>query len=102
MWFLLSRVVCVKTGITCDATERFRSLPLPCAKSLWEARTEEEWVEEYKMCGGAVSHAGLDSFGDLMEANERLKEVSYARRLDVWNANADKLGTLLNAAVSTV
>jgi len=102
VWFLLSRVVCVKTGITCDATERFRSLPLPCAKSLWEARTEEEWVEEYKMCGGAVSHAGLDSFGDLMEANERLKEVSYARRLDVWNANADKLGTLLNAAVSTV
>jgi hypothetical protein len=102
VWFLVSRVVCVKTGITCDAIEGFRALPLACAKTLWEASTRDAWVSEYDVYGATTPGVGLDSFGSLIELNKRRNEPAHARRLDVWNAQVDQLGSLLNAAVSMV
>jgi hypothetical protein len=102
VWFLISRVVCVKTGIPCDAIESFQTLPLACPKTLWEASTCDTWVSEYDVYGASTLGAGLDSFGSLIESNRRWKEPAHARRLDVWNAQGDKLGFLLNAAVSMV
>ncbi|KAF2846068.1 hypothetical protein T440DRAFT_459260 [Plenodomus tracheiphilus IPT5] len=102
VWFLISRIVCVKTGIPCDATESFRTLPLACPKTLWEASTIEIWASEYDVYGATTPGAGLDSFGSLIESNKRCKEPAHARRLDVWIAQVDKLGSLLNAAVSMV
>jgi hypothetical protein len=102
VWFLISRVVSIKTGIPCDAIESYRTLPLPCPETLWEASTRDAWVSEYDVYGAITPHAGLNSFGSLIESNKRGEEPTHARRLDVWNAQADKLGSLLNAAVSMV
>ena len=102
MWFLMSRVVCVKTGIPCDATESFRTLPLACPKTLWEASTRDAWVSEYHMYGATTPAARLNTFGCLIESKKQWKEPAHARKLDLWNAEVDKLGSLLNAAVSMV
>ena len=102
VWFLISRVVCVKTGIECDAIKCFRNLPLPCPKTLWDASTREAWVSEYDVYGANTPLAGLDSFGSLIESNKRGTELAHARKLDLWNAQVDRLGSLLNAAVSMV
>ena len=101
-WFLIRCVVCVKTGIPCDATENFRTLPLACSKTLWEASTHDAWVSEYHVYGATAPVARLDTFGSLIESQKQWKEPAHARKLDVWNAQVDKLGSLLNAAVSMV
>ena len=101
LWFLVDRVVCAKTGTPCESTQRFRALPLPSHKSIWEADSHTVWQSEYDIWGTTYSR-GLSRFGDLIDAHKRASDKSHARKLDAWNAGADSLGILLNIATGMI
>jgi len=72
-------------------------LPLPAAKTQWEARSEETWLGE--LGTGVLS---ITTFGELVEAKKRRDEAFHAQWLNSWNAESDHLGFLLNLAVTMV
>lgn len=74
----------------------YLTLPLLSAKSLWEARTQDEWEWEK-----AVDDTGypLATFGELLAAQRSPDNPLYARKLNNWEAGADKLGMMMNIAV---
>ena len=76
-------------------TEQPHLSALPCPKGQWEARTEETWHEE--MNAEIIS---LQTFGDLVQAKKHCDISCYAQQLDIWNAAADSLGTLMNISVA--
>lgn len=102
VWFLISRVVCVRTGISCPTIDSYMTLPLSSPKTLWEAATHDAWASEYETYSSTLPGLGLDNFGSLVDFNKRWKEPVHARKLNVWNAQVDQLGSLLNAAVSMI
>ncbi|KAK3678417.1 hypothetical protein LTR78_001714 [Recurvomyces mirabilis] len=98
VWFLLAKSVFVKTRAGCDATEAPWTLPLPCPRQQWEARTCEAWSEEM----GAAQPDQLSTFGGLVVAKTQTGHKQNARALNSWNASADGLGLLLNLAAGTM
>ncbi|KAH8674627.1 hypothetical protein BGZ60DRAFT_404421 [Tricladium varicosporioides] len=101
LWFLIGRIVSIRTGIQCDAVHAFRVIPLPSPKSVWEARHASEWESERDHVCRNLNH-GMTTFGDLIDAHRGVLQPSNARRLDIWNAGADNLSSLLNLAVAMV
>ncbi|KAF2495287.1 hypothetical protein BU16DRAFT_385713 [Lophium mytilinum] len=100
LWFLIGCVICIKTGIPCDPSQSYRFLPLPGLKSLWDAPTESAWELEYEAT--RILHtSGLETLGDLIDAQNSRYSPSNAQNLDKWNAGVDNLGALLNL-VSTM
>ncbi|KAF2137752.1 uncharacterized protein K452DRAFT_98095 [Aplosporella prunicola CBS 121167] len=102
VWFLISRLVSVRTGIPCDAVEQFLALPLPSPKVIWETSTRDMWVSEHDACGTAMHEPDLVNFGGLIESHKRRNEPAHARKLDTWNAESDHLGSLLNVTVAMI
>ncbi|KAK4552086.1 hypothetical protein LTR86_010622 [Recurvomyces mirabilis] len=98
VWFLLAKSVFVKTRAGCDATEAPWTLPLPCPRQQWEARTCEAWRDEM----GAAQHDQLTTFGGLVVAKTQTGHKQNTRALNTWNASADGLGLLLNLAAGTM
>lgn len=100
LWFLIGCVICVKTGLVCDASQSYRTLLLPSPKSLWEAPTQSAWESEYE-ASRILQTSGLVTLGDLIDVQQSDFLPSNAQKLDKWNAGVDNLGTLLNL-VSTM
>ncbi|KIW67837.1 hypothetical protein PV04_07061 [Phialophora macrospora] len=95
LWLLIGCVVCVKTGVACDPSGSYRSIPLPGPKSLWEASTQSAWELEYE--ASRMLHVrGPVTLGDLVALQRSAYTPSNAGKLDVWNARVDNLGSLLN------
>jgi hypothetical protein len=71
--------------------------PLPSAKSVWEAKTEEEWARAYAStdmgCIGAFS-----ILNDLAQANQETDDPDNERRMEMWNSGVDNFGMLMNIA----
>lgn len=101
IWFLLDRIVSVSTGISCGASQSFRDLPLPCTKTLWEARTYSSWETEYVTVYSNTTPR-LHRFGDIIDANKGLEDPFNLHLIDTWNAGIDDLGGLLNLALAMV
>ncbi|KAH6670595.1 hypothetical protein B0J14DRAFT_99524 [Halenospora varia] len=101
LWFLIGRIVSIRTGIQCDAVHAFRIIPLPSPKSMWEARCASEWEAERDHACRNLNH-GMATFGDLIDAHREATQQSNARTLDIWNAGADNLSSLLNLAIAMV
>ena len=95
LWFLVGCVVCVKNGNTCDASQSYRTIPLPSPKSLWEAPTQSAWESEYE-ASLTFQTSGLVTLGDLIDVQQSDYTPSNARKLDKWNVGVDNLGSLLN------
>lgn len=88
-------VICIKTGLNLDPSQSYRSIPLPSIKCLWEAPTQSAWESEYE-ASRILQTNGLDTLGDLLDAQKLRHLPRNARKLDVWNAGVDNLGSLLN------
>lgn len=101
IWFLLDRIISVSTGIPCGSSQAFRDLPLPCTKTLWEARTYSGWESEY-VAVYSNSAPRLHRFGDLIDANKGVEEPFDLQLIDTWNAGIDNLGGLVNLALAMV
>jgi hypothetical protein len=96
VWFMITRTIVVQSQ-ECATTNMPWTLPLPAPKTLWEARSEEDWMREM----GAGSPE-LNTFGSLVRAKQKNSDREQKQVLGAWNARADTLGSLLNVAVSIV
>lgn len=74
---------------------------LPCTKTEWEAKTESQWITAYRNAASS-SVTSLHTFGDLIDAHQRVPGGRVSERLDIWNAEIDHLGMSLNMAVYIV
>ncbi|KAF7590323.1 hypothetical protein BBP40_002973 [Aspergillus hancockii] len=101
-WFIISRVICVKTGIPCDTTEVYRAIPLPSSQSLWAASCPEMWDSEYRASQVRYCRPRLAYFGELIEAQRNPGDAMMAQKLDTWHAGADQLGFMLMLATAMV
>lgn len=104
--FILGLVFDIRNGRPCFVSDHFREILLPCTKSEWEAKTEAQWRKEYDFAAGNTRSANntitLRTFGDLIDAHQRLPGGQVSERLDRWNADIDHLGMALNLAVRVV
>jgi hypothetical protein len=103
VFFLICRCISISTGIEgCDALYEFTDLPLSCPKTLWEARTRDEWEVEYTAYS-ATYDSGMHTMGMLIDAhNKSMEDASRSNLLNIWNARTDNLGELLNIVTSTL
>ncbi|KIV78005.1 hypothetical protein PV11_09773 [Exophiala sideris] len=101
LWFLIGCVVCIKTGNIYDRSQSYRSLQLPSPKCVWEANTEAAWGME-RDATRTCQMSGLATLGNLIDAQKSADESLNAKKLDEWNAGADKLGSLLNLVGAVV
>lgn len=76
-------------------------LPLPAHKSLWEAKTEDEWIVKYDEMLRLREGRGYLRYLDLMElgkgnGGERMKD------LNAWMVSGDAFGILVMMAATTL
>ncbi|PSN59305.1 hypothetical protein BS50DRAFT_508558 [Corynespora cassiicola Philippines] len=81
----------------CPGIGTLEHTPLISPKAMWEARTQEEWKGEKDFHS---SRAPIKMFGELIDARRRPNDPSNARKLEAWEAGTDKLGFLMNLAVT--
>src|SRR5438105_2934891 len=94
----------------CDVILNPYAIPIPGSKTLWEARTAEEWEIVYDewWAGLKGGKPRLDTLGDLVMAKntsvQALAQGVFGSGiddiLDDWHANLDGLGMLLAAVLS--
>ena len=77
----------------------YLSLPLQSSKTLWEARTRDEWHVEQDM--NELNYP-IWTFGELLEAQALRKDGGYAKKLNNWEVGVDKLGTMMSIAMELV
>lgn len=70
-------------------------LPVVSSKTLWEARSITEWATEKTLYDASDP---MTSFDELVKAKRRSNQPYYRRKLETWDAGADKMGILLNIA----
>ncbi|OTA99074.1 hypothetical protein M426DRAFT_96034 [Hypoxylon sp. CI-4A] len=100
-WFLLSRVMDLRFGVTCPSVTNYRALPLCSPGPLWEARTREGW-EAARQAYCKSGETPLRHFGDLVGARSAPPDTECGKELSRWYANCDKLGLLLTFATTMV
>lgn len=98
LWLLICRVFNT-FDCPCPGPGTFEHTPLLSSKAVWEARTQEEWKGEKDFHS---SHSPIKIFGELIDARRKPNEPTNARRLEAWEAGTDKLGFLMNLAVTFV
>jgi hypothetical protein len=102
LFFLICRCVSVDTGLPrCATLEDSTGLPLASPKTLWEAKTREEWESEYADYS-TTQETRMLTMGMLIEAREHSYNSAKSQLLDSWNGRADNLGNLLNIAAGMV
>lgn len=74
---------------------------MPCSKTEWECKTEEDWVKEHEIAAGGSATA-MYNFGELVDTHRQPPDAQSFRKLSTWNAGIDHLGVLLNIAARLV
>lgn len=109
LWYLLSRVIAIDVGIPCEGCPPLENLALPSSRTLWEARSQEEWLaersaydarhpittmEDLSVCRASsdiefasVAHAAAANHQSTMSAQQRLFD---------WEAGGDRLTVMMN------
>ncbi|KAL7900526.1 hypothetical protein HDV64DRAFT_267582 [Trichoderma sp. TUCIM 5745] len=95
VWFLISRIIAVQTGGSSMPEYPMNLLPVVSSKTLWEARSATEWQTEKALYDASDP---MSSFEELVNAKRRSNQPYYRRKLETWDAGADKMGILLNIA----
>lgn len=95
VWFLITKVLSVKTAASCAKSRTPLELPLPSQKLQWEARDNYTWQQEI-----VASTPAITTLGALVECKKQCTDPSHAQRLDSWNARSDNLGALMNIATT--
>ncbi|KAJ8099055.1 hypothetical protein POJ06DRAFT_255835 [Lipomyces tetrasporus] len=102
LWFLITRIVSVRNGAECASYDYNYFLPVCSAKTMWEARTREEWESELAFHEVGRIRRELWNLGALVDAHRQSYDPMSAFLLDAWDASTDKLGTLMSLCVSLV
>ncbi|KAF4987992.1 hypothetical protein FGRMN_10040 [Fusarium graminum] len=99
LWLIISCVITIESGKICDGCSALDTLALPSSKTLWEARSLEEWQTEkafYDMSNP------LATLGELVEAKKNAGNPFEAQKLQTWEMGSDKMTAMLNLAVEFV
>ncbi|KAL7910420.1 hypothetical protein GGI35DRAFT_366288 [Trichoderma velutinum] len=99
VWFFMSRIISPSVSSSFIRAYPLHMLPLVSNKSLWEARSREEWETEKALQDASYP---MTSFAELIEAKRRSTELFYRRRLETWDAGVDKMGMLINIATDLI
>ncbi|KAL6892168.1 hypothetical protein GGI43DRAFT_425115 [Trichoderma evansii] len=99
VWFLISRILSVQSGGSSMPEYPMSLLPVVSNKTLWEARSITEWETEKTLYDASDP---MMSFDELVEAKRRSNQAYYRRKLETWDAGADKMGVLLNIAAGLI
>lgn len=70
-------------------------LPVVSNKTLWEARSITEWETEKALYDASDP---MTSFDELVNAKRKSNQPYYRRKLETWDAGADKMAIMLNIA----
>jgi hypothetical protein len=73
----------------------FDEIPLPCAKSMWLAKTTSEWEDEYKKYLSLRHGSGMPTVGVLRGAGTAEPDSDFVKDLANWSSDVDDLGSLL-------
>ncbi|KAM0815745.1 putative C6 zinc finger domain containing protein [Seiridium cardinale] len=101
VFFLISRVISIFTGLNCPIVDLYRELPICSTRGPWEAKTDTEWQLELAACAYAKDD-GLSTIGHMIDLGKADGEHSHSHMLDSWNATADNLGILLQSVTLTI
>ncbi|KAK7222378.1 hypothetical protein V2G26_010381 [Clonostachys chloroleuca] len=95
-YFAVREVVQAKADIPCVPRGAHRQVALCCAKTIWEARSREEWEEERAIQNMGRLHIDIWSLGALLDAQRHPEDPMYAQLLKISGANTDKMGVLMS------
>ncbi|KAH7325561.1 hypothetical protein B0I35DRAFT_420758 [Stachybotrys elegans] len=93
LWFIIGQVVQAHEEVSFPAYNDYGSLPLISTKTLWEARSQQEWEAEKALDDFNMP---VRTFGELLDLKRSPKSPLHAKRLQSWESGTDKLGNLLN------
>ncbi|KAI1424422.1 hypothetical protein F5Y12DRAFT_785398 [Xylaria sp. FL1777] len=105
-WFIISRVIDLDYALSCPPVLGYRGLALPAPEALWRARTREDWeaaraeIREHRQ--EPLYNTTLRIVGDLIESRAHASDPHYARQISNWLAGCDKLGLMLEVALTMV
>lgn len=99
VWFFMSRIISPTVTNSFMRAYPLHMLPLVSNKSLWEARSRQEWETERALQDACYP---MTTFAELIEAKRRSNELFYKRRLETWDAGVDKMGMLINIATDLI
>jgi hypothetical protein len=99
LWFMISCVISIEAKIPCPECGDLDDMPLLSNKTLWEARSYEEWQVEKAFYD--VSSPVL-TLGELLRIKRNPGHPLNEQRLRTWDAGADKMGVMLNIAIEFV
>ncbi|KAL6812491.1 hypothetical protein J3E69DRAFT_123496 [Trichoderma sp. SZMC 28015] len=99
VWFFMSRIISPTVSNSFMRAYPLHMLPLVSNKSLWEARSRQEWETERALQDACYP---MTTFAELIEAKRRSNELFYKRRLETWDAGVDKMGMLINIATDLI
>jgi hypothetical protein len=110
---IINMLVCMSPATTCIDQPGLILAPLPARKQLWEAASEEQWLNELHRVPCIKSGYGLANSGDLIELDEyQIKSLNTPRLEDLctstkssenwdeWCAGMDGFGALIMLAAS--
>lgn len=80
----------------CDASRHLLHMRLPCSKTLWQAKTREEWGKEYEAEKGL--QARETKFFDLVRYDAEADACKAS--LNSWMSQVDDFGSLVVSAAS--
>ncbi|KAH7123521.1 hypothetical protein B0J13DRAFT_566738 [Dactylonectria estremocensis] len=99
LWFIISCVISIDAEIPCSGCGALSDLPVVSNKTLWEARSCEEWQVEkafYDVSGPVVT------LGELIQVRKNPSDPLSAQKLQSWEAGTDRMAVLLNIATDFV
>ncbi|VUC29123.1 unnamed protein product [Clonostachys rosea] len=95
-FFAIREVIQAKADTPCVPPDAHRQVALCSAKTMWEARSREEWEAERAIQNMGRLHIDLWNLGALLDAQRHPEDPMYAQLLEIWGANTDKMGVLMS------
>jgi hypothetical protein len=110
---IINMLVCMSPATTCNSQPGLILAPLPARKQLWEAESEEQWLNELYRVPSVNSGYGLSTNGDLIGLDEyQMQSMNLPGSVELctsskskenweeWCAGMDGFGALIMLAAS--
>ena len=87
---IVNMLVCVEPATTCQRQPGLILAPLPTRKQLWEAGSEEQWIQECGKRTEVNSGFGLTMNGDLVTLDEYQMKLLSMQPVEPWKSSRSK------------
>lgn len=89
----------IEADIPCSVCGIIEDMPLLSSKTLWEARSSEDWQVEKAFYEAS---SPVLTLGELARARTSPSHPLNEQRLQIWEAGADKLAVMMNIALEFI